>query len=76
MLTLLFVIFVLAFAGRVVGWALKAAWGISKLVFTIVLFPLILVGAILLGLVKVALPFIIIGLIISFFVQPSRTMQA
>ena len=70
MLTLLLVVCALAFAGRVVIWALKAAWGISKLVFTLVLFPVILVGAIILGLVKIALPLIIIGLVISFFVQP------
>ena len=75
MLTLLFVICVLAFAGRVVIWSLKAAWwGISKLVFTLVLFPVILVAGIVLGLVKIALPFIIIGLIISFFVQPRRAV--
>ena len=74
MLTLLFVICVLAFAGRVVIWSLKAAWGISKLVFALVLFPVILVAGIVLGLVKVALPFIIIGLIIYFFVQPRRAV--
>ncbi len=74
MLTLLLVIFALAFAGRLVIFALKAAWGISKLVFTIVLFPVILVGAIILGLVKIALPLLIIGLVISFFVQPRRAV--
>ncbi len=74
MLTLLFVICALAFAGRIVIWALKAAWGISKLVFTIALLPVIIIGAVIFGLVQVALPFIIIGLIISFFVQPRRAV--
>ena len=74
MLTLLFVICVLAFAGRIVIWALKAAWGISKVVFTIALLPVIIIGGILLGLVKIALPFLIVGLIISCFVQPRRAM--
>ncbi len=74
MLTLLFVICALAFAGRIVIWSLKAAWGISKLVFTIALLPVIIIGAILAGLVQVALPFILIGLIISFFVQPRKAI--
>ncbi|MCR5282844.1 MAG: hypothetical protein K6E18_05695 [Lachnospiraceae bacterium] len=74
MLTLLLVIFALAFAGRVVIFALKAAWGISKLVFTIALLPVILIGAIIFGLVRLALPLLIIGLIISFFVQPKRVV--
>ncbi len=74
MLTLLFVVCVLAFAGRIVIWALKAAWGISKLVLTIALLPVIIIGGIVLGLVKVALPFLIIGLIISFFAEPRRAM--
>ena len=75
MLTLLLVICALAFAGRIVIWALKAAWGISKLVFTIALLPVIIIGAILLGLVRVVLPFIIIGLIISLFVQPRKVIS-
>ncbi|MCR4691135.1 MAG: hypothetical protein K5739_07315 [Lachnospiraceae bacterium] len=74
MLTLLFVIFVLAFAVRIVVWALKAAWGISKLVFTLVLFPVILIGAIVAGLVQVALPLIIIGLVVSMFVKPRNAI--
>ena len=74
MLTLLLVICALAFAGRVVFWALRAAWGISRLIFTIVFLPVIIIGAIIFGLVKIALPLLVIGLIISFFVQPRHAV--
>ena len=74
MLTLLFVIFALAFAGRIVIWALKAAWGITRVVFTVAFFPIILVGVILLGLVKIALPLVIIALIASLIVPARRVV--
>ena len=73
MLTLIFVICALALAGKIVITALKMAWGISKIVFTIVLLPVIIIGGILLGLVKIALPFLVIGLVISFFLPKKAT---
>ena len=47
--------------GKMILLAIRAAWGITKVLFTIVFFPLILVGLFMSGLVYVAF----IGLIIA-----------
>ena len=61
MLSLLFGIFMIMVFGKMILLAIRAAWGITKVLFTIVFFPLILVGLFMSGLVYVAF----IGLIIA-----------
>ena len=51
-------------------FALKAAWGVTKLVLTLVLLPVTLVLMVAAGLIHLALPILIIVGIISLF---SRT---
>lgn len=50
-------------------FAIRAAWGISKLVCSIILLPLFLILLVVKGLVEIALPILIIVGMISFFSQ-------
>ncbi len=63
MLTLLLIVMALMLAGKIVELALKAAWGITKVALHLVFLPVIIIGAVMLGLVKIALPICIIALI-------------
>lgn len=68
MLTLLFTILMLLVFGKLLVFAIKAAWGISKIVCTIVLLPILLVGLVVIGLVKIALPILLVVGILSILV--------
>ena len=64
MLTFLFVILLFVVFGKILMLALKTAWGISKIIVTVVLLPVILIAMALTGLLSVALVLLIgIGLI-------------
>lgn len=67
MLTLLFIVLILAVFGRLLGFAIKAAWGITKIVFTIVLFPLALIAMVFAGMFYIVLPILIIVGLVSMF---------
>ncbi|MBQ8802524.1 MAG: hypothetical protein IJZ53_02665 [Tyzzerella sp.] len=67
MLTLIFIILMLVVFGKILGFAIRATWGISRIVFSVVLIPLFLVGLVLKGLIAIALPVLIIVGIISLF---------
>lgn len=60
MLTLIFMILMVLVFGKLMIFAVKATWGITKVLFTIVLLPLILIGLVLGGLISLALPILII----------------
>ena len=67
MLSLVFWIMMLLIFGNVLMFAIKAAWGISKVICTVVLLPLVLVVMVLAGLIKLAFPILaVIGLIPLF----------
>lgn len=64
MLNLIFIILMFIVFGKILGFALKAAWGISKIAFSVVLLPLCLIVLVIKGLVEIALPaLVIIGII-------------
>lgn len=65
MLTLLFGICLLAFFGNMIVFAVKMAWGLGKVLFTIVFFPVILICLVIGGLIKLALPLLLIGGVIG-----------
>lgn len=69
MLTLLFMICMFGIFGKLFFFGLKAAWGISKFVLTIVFLPLILLVMVAGGLISIALPVLlvigVVGLIAS-----------
>lgn len=66
LLLLLFVICMIWFIGKLLIFGIKASWGIMKLLCTIVLFPVILIGMVVGGLIYIAFPLLIIGGIIAF----------
>lgn len=68
MLTFLFFILMIVVFGKILGFAIKAAWGISKIVCSVVLFPLFLVGLVIKGLIEIALPVLLIVGIVAMFV--------
>lgn len=68
MLSLLFAICMIWIFGKVLLFGIKAAWGISKFLITIVLLPLILIGMVIGGLIYIAFPILIVVAVISFLV--------
>ena len=46
--------------GKLFIFGVKAAWGISKLLLTVVFLPLILVGMVIGGLMSIAFPILIV----------------
>lgn len=64
MWTLIFIILMLIVFGKILKFAIKAAWGITKIVVSLVLLPLILIGLALSGLIIVAIPvLVVVGII-------------
>ena len=53
--------------GKLIGFAIRAAWGISKVIVTLVFFPLILIGLVLGGLIYLALPILIVVGLVALF---------
>lgn len=67
MLTLIFVILMISVFGKLLVFSIKAAWGITKIIFTIVLLPLALIGMALAGLMYGALILLVIIGVVSLF---------
>lgn len=65
MMTLLFFVLMIMIFGKILLFAVKAAWGISKIVCSVVLLPIFLVSLVLIGLIKLAVPILVIVGIIS-----------
>ena len=61
MLTLLFIILMIAVFGKVIGIAIKAAWGLTKVLVTIVFLPIILIVMAVSGFMTLAVIALIIG---------------
>ena len=65
MLSLLFTILMIVVFGKLIGFAIRAAWGISKVLVTLVLFPILLIVLVLGGLLSIAFPLlVIVGLVV------------
>lgn len=69
MITLLFFILMFTVFGKLALFAVRAAWGISKVLFCLVLAPLFLIILLISGLVYIALPLLVIGALVSFAVR-------
>lgn len=73
MLSLLFAICMIGVFGKLFFFGLRAAWGISKFLLTIVFLPLILVGLVFGGLITLAFPIlIVVGIIVLITSVTSR----
>ena len=65
MLTALVIILMFAVFGKMIIFAFKASWGILKVLLTIIIFPLFLIGLFFSGLVYIALILLLIAGIVS-----------
>lgn len=60
MLEIIFIICMLCVFGKLFIFGIKAAWGLSKIFFTIIFLPIILIGMVIAGLIYIAFPIVII----------------
>ena len=67
-LLLLFAICMIGFIWKLFLFGVRASWGIMKLLCTVVLFPVILIGMVVGGLLYVAFPLLIIAVVIMLFI--------
>ena len=68
MLTLLFIILMICVFGKILKFAVKAAWGLSKLVCSTILLPLILIFLVVKGLIEIAFPILVIVACVSLLI--------
>lgn len=67
MLKLLFLVLMIMVFGKILVFAIKAAWGISKIICSVVLLPLFLIGFVIKGLIGIAIPILLVIGILSLF---------
>ena len=65
MITFIFIILLLCFVGKMIAFAFKAAWGITKISFAIIFFPIFIIAVFLSGLVYVAIAVLLIAGLVS-----------
>ena len=64
MITLIFTIFMFLIFGNILMFAIRMAWGITKVLFSLVFLPVFLIALVFAGLIKLAFPILaIVGLI-------------
>ena len=66
MLEVIFGILMIVVFGKLIWWAIKAAWSLTKVLFTIVFLPLVLIGIAVSGAIYLALIILIIGGVVAF----------
>ncbi|MDO5146051.1 MAG: hypothetical protein Q4D60_03525 [Eubacteriales bacterium] len=72
MLTLIFIILMFTIFGKLLCLAMRATWGIARILVSFVLFPIVLLGLVVGGLVYLALPILIIAGIVVFLSNPKH----
>ena len=72
MLTFIFICLMCGIFGKLIGVAFKLTWGITKVLFTLVFLPVILIALAIGGLVTIALPILIVVGIISLICGVAR----
>lgn len=65
MLTMLFMFFLCAIFGKLFIFAIRAAWGITRILLSIVFLPLTIAGLFFAGAVSLAIPLLIVVGIIT-----------
>lgn len=67
MLTLLFVVMMFVIFGNIFVFAIKAAWGIGKMIFMFAVLPILLIGLIVAGIIHLIIPVaIVLGIVFLF----------
>ena len=72
MLTFIFICLTFWIFGKLIRLAFKMTWGITKVLFTLVFLPVILIALAIGGLVTIALPILIVVGIISLICGVAR----
>lgn len=67
-LLLLFILCMIGFIWKLFVFGVKASWGIMKLLCTVVLFPVILIGMVVGGLLYLALPLLLVAGVLAFII--------
>ena len=62
----LFVIGILVFTGKLIHFAVKAAWGITKVILFVIGIPALLIVLFVAGLTALAIPLLILALLAAF----------
>lgn len=62
---ILFTILMISVFGNLIGFAVKATWGLAKVLLTLVFFPVILIGLVMAGALYIAIPVLIVAGIVS-----------
>ena len=68
MLSILFTILMFVVFGKILLFAIKATWGIAKIITTLIFLPFILIALVLSGFIFIALPVLIIVGILAFII--------
>lgn len=61
MWTLIFLLLMIAVFGKLIFFAVKMTWGVTKILFTLVFLPLFLIGLVFAGLMYIAIPILLIA---------------
>lgn len=69
MLNFIFVILMLLVFGKLISFAIRATWGLTKIVLFLILLPVILIMMFFGGLVVLALPILVVVGIISMLIK-------
>lgn len=67
MFTILFIILMLIIFVKLFIFSIKACWGLTKIIFTVILLPLFLLVLVFSGLMYLALPILIVAGIVAMF---------
>ena len=65
MLTIIFAVALIWVAGKMLVLGIRAAWGIAKILCTVLLLPLLILGLAYIGLVYIAIPILVIAGIVA-----------
>ena len=60
MLSFLFAILMIGIFGKLIGFAFHAAWGLTKIVCTLVVLPVVLIVLVVAGFMAIALPVLVV----------------
>ncbi len=65
MFTILFTILTLIVFGKLLIFAVRASWGLARILVTVLFLPLVLIGLVVAGLVYLAVPILLIAGVVS-----------
>ena len=72
LLTILFLALVFGFIGKVLGFAFKFSWGLIKVIFGAVVFPIVLISLAFSGLIAIAFPMLIVAIVVALVANVAK----